>query len=365
MLQYIKNHLLLGVLFCTLPSLSSAQSVEQFTIKSPSDNKGLSRNSHILSIEETAQGFYVLTKKNGCYLVNQRGRFPTKPILAPDNRRDYFLDLIPNQKAVSLWANGNELISLNHNTDDRQSYSSSLFSKTVQTNSIAIDKKGTIYVGTEKDGIFVFTQDEWGNYTELARRISAFGQELPSNNIQCIYKDNDGVIWIGTDAGLASITDGEVKNLSFAEKLPKGKWARFLGLPPEAPAFAEPIDAIVTWGNSILMANDKGLYKASIIQDSVKHISHYNLEERLSSPLSDIGEMIVDIDGNLWIAANHLIHYNITADKLTEMSNIHYFKGQGFLSLGEDTRNDKILVGTIKGGLYQLNYQNIDIGMNW
>lgn len=354
------------VLLCALPLTLSAQLVKQFTLIPPSTSQQeLSRYSKILSIEENARGFYVLTKKSGCFFINKQEQSSIKPIATPDNRRDYFLDLIPNDNSVSLWANGHEIMPLNTVSDERFSYSSSYFSETVQTSSITIDKEGTVYVGTEKDGLFIFSEDEWGNYTELARRVSTFEQELPSNNIQCIYKDTNGVIWVGTDLGLASITDGKIKNLSFAERFPKSKWARFWGRPPAAPTFAEPVDAIVSWGNCILMANEKGLYKVSVVQDSIKHLSYYDFSDRLSSPLSDIKEMIVDIDGNLWIAANHLIHYNITTDKLTEVSKLHSFKGQGFLSLAEDVNNDKILIGTNKGGLYQFNYQNLSLGLNW
>jgi len=365
MLKYFTIRINWGVLLCTLPLFLSAQSVEQFIVKPPSArNQEIGVRSQILSIEETKHGFYVLTKKKGCFFVSAQGQFSLAPIVTPNDRRD-FLDLISNRNSVSLWANGHEIMPLNSKSDDRLPYSSSYFSETVQTNSITVDEKGTVYVGTEKDGVFIFRQDEWGNYTELARRVSTFEEELPSNHIQCIYKDTNGVIWVGTDAGLASITDGYVKNLSFAEKLPKSRWARFLGRPPEPPVFAEPVDAIVSWGNSILMANDNGLYKVSVIQDSIKYLSHYDFTDRLSSPLSDVKEMMIDIDGNLWIAANHLIHYNISTDKLTEVSKFHSFKGQGFLSLAEDVKNNKILIGTNKGGLYQLNYQEIGIGMNW
>ena len=355
-----------GVLLCTFPFILPAQLVEQFTLIPPSANRQeLSKYSNILSIEKSTKGFYVLTKKSGCFLINEQSQSSIKSIVSPDNRRDYFLDLIPNDHTVSVWANGHEIMPLNTKSDERLPYSSSYFSETVQTNSITIDKKGTVYVGTKKDGLFIFSQDEWGNYTELARRVSSFDQELPSNNIQCIYKDTNGVIWVGTDKGLASITDGKVKNLSFAERLPKSKWARFWGRPPTPPVFAEPVDAIVSWGNCVLMANENGLYKVSVIQDSLQHLSYYNFSEKLSAPLSEIKEMMVDIDGNLWIAANHLIHYNITTDKLTEVSNLHTFKGQGFLSLAEDIKNNKILIGTNRGGLYQINYQDLSLGLNW
>lgn len=366
MLKYFTIRINWAVLLCILPFFSFAQLVEQFVIKSPSGrSQEIGAYSYILSIEESSHGFYVLTKKKGCFFIDDQGHFSLAPIVVPNDRRDYFLDLIPNKNTVSLWANGHEIMPLNSKSDNRLPYSSSYFSKTVQTNSITVDEKGTVYVGTEKDGVFIFKQDEWGNYTDLARRVSTFEQELPSNHIQCIYKDANGVIWVGTDAGLASITDGYVKNLSFAEKLPKSRWARFLGLPPEPPVFAEPVDAIVSWGNSILMANNNGLYKVSVIEDSIKHLSHYSFEDRLSSPLSNVKEMMVDMDGNLWIAANHLIHYNITTDQLTEVSRFHSFKGQGFLSLAEDAKNNKILIGTNRGGLYQLNYQEIGLGMNW
>jgi ligand-binding sensor domain-containing protein len=283
----------------------------------------------------------------------------------PDDRRDYFFDLVSNQKNVFLWANGHEVLPLEDNLSDRRPYTSTFFSKTVQVNNMAMDMNGTIYVGTLSDGLFAFAKDEWGDYSNLARRISTCEDELPSNVIQCLYQDSKDVIWVGTPEGIASITNGEVKNLSKRELFPQTWWQKFLGRERERPVFSESVHAITSWGDSMLFAGDDDLYKASVLKDSLQYLSKYDLPNRLANPLSDIKELLVDIDGNVWIAGNQLIHFNITRDQLSVMSDLHHFRGQGFLSIAEDVATEKIWIGTNRGGLYKMDYPDPNKGIGY
>ncbi len=364
----LKKHTLWGVLLSLIPSFFCAQSVEHFVQKIPTDQGrplGISRYTSVLSIEKNTNGLYVLTKRGGCYLLDQRAKSELKPLALPNDRKDHFFGLVSNQEKTFLWANGYELLPLNSEKDSRLPYSTTFFSKTVQANNIAVDVDGTIYVGTLSDGLFIFSKDEWGGYSNVPKRVSTFGKELPSNTIQCLYRDSENRIWVGTSAGLATITNGKIQNLSKREILPQKWWQKFLGIERERPVFSESVFAITSWRDTMYFATEDDLYKSSHEGDSLGYLIQYNLSDRLKDPLSDIKDLLVDNDGNFWIAANQLLFYNNTADKLSVISDIHTFKGEGFLSLAEDVEEEKIWVGTNKGGLYKLNYSNFTYGIGF
>lgn len=326
---------------------------------------GLNRSTSIVSIKEGVKGIYVLTQRDGCYLVNPQAKSELESLAMPNDRRDHFLNLVASPKQVHLWANGFEILDLNTKTDNRIAYSTNYFSETVEVSSIAVGDKGTIYVGTASDGLFVFNQDEWGGYSNMAERLSTFENELPSNQIQCLYRDSNNIIWVGTTEGVATIEDGIVNNLSKTNGLAQKWWQKLLGVRGQAPVFAESVYAITSWGGSMLFGCENDLFKATVVDNSLKYASQFHLQERLDQPLENIKEMLVDIDGNLWVAANQLLHFNITTDQLTVVSKSHAFRGDGFLSLAEDVQEEKIWVGTKKGGLYQLSYLDPKAGIGY
>lgn len=68
-----------------------------------------------------------------------------------------------------------------------------------------VDQAGRVWLGTEDRGVNVLVLNETLNDPsddDYAQGLTAGGGELFSNNITSIAEDQDGTIWIGTDAGL-------------------------------------------------------------------------------------------------------------------------------------------------------------------
>lgn len=349
------------ILSCAiLLSLSSvhlgAQSLYPFTpsTTSQSSYSGINQHSDILSIIKNTKGLYVLTQKNGCFLIDQASKNSALSIIEPEGGQDYFHCLFANEKDVFLWANKKEIVALRNHEDGRLSYCSPFFTKTVDADNIAIDKDENIYIGTATDGVFVFSKESNGEYSNLPKRISTINGELPSNNIQCLYTANNGVVWVGTNAGIASITNGIVYNYSKATTANHKQWPGFLNVEGSATDFlSQSIYAMSSWGNSLILAGENDVYRALLSKDSIEYLHKYNLPNKLRIPLTNVNALMVDIDGNLWIAANQLLRYSIPTDKLSVISDIYKFKAKGFLSIAEDLKNKTIWIGTIRGGLYE------------
>ena len=358
-MQEITNKYFSLLLLCFSPVFLISQSLERFVARTPtalSTSSSIKLSSSLLSINESNKGLYVLTQREGCFLINQKYKNRASAIVEPVNNRDYFHSLVVNGKEILLWANEKELITLKNKDGERLSFSTSFFSKTVDSKNIVIDPVGNVYIGTASDGLFIFERDENGVYRDVPKRISMIDEQLPSNNIQCLYKDIDGTIWIGTDAGIASVKEGRVHNYSKVT-ITHHQWSSLLGVTTKTCPFSQSIYAISNWGNnSLLLAGDRDLYRINLKNDSIKNIYQYHLFSKLENPLTNIQALMVDIDGNVWIAANQLIRYNITTDKVAILSDIYNFKSQGFLSLHEDLKGRKVWVGTNRGGLYHLKY---------
>lgn len=77
------------------------------------------------------------------------------------------------------------------------------------------DREGTIWLGTDKDGLVRFKDGKFTTYTTA--------QGLSSNSIETIFEDREGTLWVGTrDNGITRITRQVITTLSEKDGL-KGK----------------------------------------------------------------------------------------------------------------------------------------------
>jgi ligand-binding sensor domain-containing protein len=67
-----------------------------------------------------------------------------------------------------------------------------------EVNKICRDKKHQIWIGTEKSGVFVYSNGTWEKYDEE--------KGLADNNISDIFEDRNGVIWVITKKGISKIS---------------------------------------------------------------------------------------------------------------------------------------------------------------
>jgi ligand-binding sensor domain-containing protein len=76
---------------------------------------------------------------------------------------------------------------------------------------ISCDRRGDMWVGTDGDGLFRFSN---GQMTAYRTRDG-----LMNNQIRAIYEDRRGVIWVGTTTGLSRFQDGNFTNYSARDGL--------------------------------------------------------------------------------------------------------------------------------------------------
>lgn len=85
----------------------------------------------------------------------------------------------------------------------------------VSFDNIAVTKRGSIWILSERDGLFHVPDPKVPKTFEWYRKGASLDRSLPSNNIAFFHEDSEERIWVGTDAGLICL---EKKN---------GKYRRF------------------------------------------------------------------------------------------------------------------------------------------
>jgi len=77
--------------------------------------------------------------------------------------------------------------------------------------SLLEDRKGNIWIGTIRDGVYKYDGSNYTHYTTT--------EGLIDNIIGCIAEDKDGNIWFGTDGGVSCFDGKEFRNYSMTDGL--------------------------------------------------------------------------------------------------------------------------------------------------
>lgn len=91
---------------------------------------------------------------------------------------------------------GDGLLVFDPETGESRPYSQNFNER--QINSICIDKKGRLWIGTDFNGVFLKQSDE-DEFISFKKSDSL--NSLADNDIRQIYEDHSGTIWIGTEGG--------------------------------------------------------------------------------------------------------------------------------------------------------------------
>lgn len=345
-------------LFFIMPLFIRAQNLNQIVQLLPDENGlifGINKNTSVQSIVARTEGLYILTAKDGCYLLSGKTREGLSLLTLPEDRRDVYMQLLKVEPSVFLWANSSQFLNLDQPEAERLEYVGSHFNKNFTVTDIDVDKYGRVFVATANDGMFIFRKDmKTGDYTQVPIRISTVDKQLPSNKVNCLYRDEEDVLWIGTEKGVSTMRENIITNLTIPKEIIKQKWWQYIfGITVNEEKFKEPVELITSWGDCILFANKEYLYKADRYYEELTRLYSFDIYESLEEPLRELSDIMVDIDDNVWLAGNELLMYNITNEQLHNMSENMPFRGRKFLTITEDVTVRSIWIGMERGGLYE------------
>lgn len=322
-----------------------------------SDN-ALSQTSIISITQNTKGGVLALTDKGQCFALDT-DHDPVSVARSTD-RKMHFDALLASASDVHLLVNYCELHALPLGSQPPHTFTTTRFATTVQPTVSLMSSRGDVFIGTQQDGLFHFRTTPDGGFAPSPTRLSMAEGALPSNAILSLFEDNMGVVWIGTDRGLATLVADVVHNLNpvMAAAVASRKRDRIIAI----PTYSGPVRNIVQWGSSIVFTDGYDLFKLANIPDRPTYIYKHPFSTAPVTDEPNIRQLMVDTYGDLWIAHQTLTRYNLTTGESVSIGREQGLRGQAVSQLLEDIGQLQIWVGTIKGGIYVMDndrYQQI------
>jgi ligand-binding sensor domain-containing protein len=109
-------------------------------------------------------------------------------------------------KAIAFGPEGTAWVAIDSGSASRyQNNAWTSFKDIYSFNTVAVDALGRAWFGDDSKGIIVLNADG----SQALKLTTAEG--LPSNNVQALLTDARGIVWIGTDQGLAKYENGALK----------------------------------------------------------------------------------------------------------------------------------------------------------
>lgn len=314
----------------------------------------------ITSIVQHPQGGVLALTDRGQCLALEAGQPPVSVAQSTD-RKMRFEELLTSASGVHLLVNHCELYALPMDGQPPRAFTTTRFATTVQPTVSMMSRKGDVFIGTQQDGLFHFKTIPDGGFAPSPTRLSTAEGALPSNAIRSLFEDSKGVIWIGTDKGLATLATDSVHNLNpvmVTAAAPPRKRKKTVGIPPYSGA----VRGIVEWGGSIVFTDGYDLFKLANIPHRPTYIYRHPLTVASPDSAPTIQQLLVDTYGDIWIAHQTLTRYNLTTGETVSFGREQGLRGQAVSQLTEDIEQLQMWVGTIKGGVYVINndrYQQI------
>jgi len=167
--------------------------------------------------------------------------------------------------------------------------------------SFAEDDNGLIWMAKKNSGIIIYNIKD-GRSTDL-RHDSYDEGTLSDDHINVIYKDHNGIIWVGTDTGVNMFNP--LFNPFVKVNLPKTSYKVHI------------YDFIKTEDGRLLIGTDNGIYLKKNRKSEVKYLPVYFRGRKLC-----ISKFFLDVDNQLYIGTDYtLFRYNIKTNKAVPLTN--------------------------------------------
>lgn len=196
------------------------------------------------------------------------------------------------------------------------------------------DQDKNIWIGTYKNGLWFYDRKE-DTYSKI-EVLNSSG--LKATNIENLFKDSKGRIWVGSNLGLDIFLEKEKKLASFTYGT-KGLFGDIIR------SIAEDSN------NNIWIGMDgSGLFKfeeVSKIKDS--YFQNFKHSSATKGQYFSIANMVATTDGKLWLLDNdELILFDTVDFSFKEYKNFEAFKEAGFLAVLLENNNN-LWISSTKG----------------
>lgn len=190
--------------------------------------------------------------------------------------------------------------------------------------------KGDIWVGTT-NGLYRVSDDQ----SRVVGSFSEKNSKLKSNQINVLYPDNEGRLWVGTDKGVV-IIDGK-------------HWVQYES--------DHKITGVISTREGIWLLAEKKMW---LIYKEDGRDRWQDAAVRRGISQGPVRALAADSKGNVYVASETLVQFNPYTDKSLVIDKDYGFVSAQTLSLACD-RNDDLWVGTADRGLFRIDMLDSEV----
>ena len=313
--------------------LNPAKPLSQFTLSSWSSRDGLPQNSAQV-VHQSADGYIWVGTQEGLVRFNGREFRVFDRSTAPGFLNNHITSVV-EADSNRLWVgtSGGGVVCLS-TTGTACGTLEGLSSRTIA--SLARDRRGGLWVGTDQDGLNYAFGDSIVTYSTV--------EGLPANRVSALLIDRSEIVWVGTSGGLGRIADGVVSGSPVAalsqtgitalvEDAEGAVWVGTTGglyriLGDESRRFSRTDGLLSDWVLS-LYADATG----NVLIGTTNGVSRYRPDGLDSYQFSGgralnlITALLVDHEGSLWVGTMTTGLHQLREAAITTYTTVHGLTG--------------------------------------
>ncbi|MGC9150984.1 MAG: two-component regulator propeller domain-containing protein [Microbacter sp.] len=209
-----------------------------------------------------------------------------------------------------------------------------------QINQIYQDRIGFVWIATE-DGLSCFDGMKFTSFMHQANDTTS----LLSNYVQSLYEDSSHHFWIGTASGL-----------QYYDRY-QNRFCNFLISGDDKVLLKPFISSIVPFDSSHVLVGTSGYGFYIINALTMRYISSHT--NRLYPANSFVQTLLKDSEGNLWVGTENDGIFLFRRDNKLSIDNEnafvfvgHYLEGQQITSVIDDAPDQKVFIGSMNKGIF-------------
>ncbi|MFM9947403.1 MAG: OmpA family protein [Saprospiraceae bacterium] len=311
---------------------------------------GATEKSNIIAIEIIDNKLYFINKEDGLFVIedlSDHHKLKAIDLINILNKNSSIINGISLHKGeLFLFFDNRYCISLKETYLEKKRFRY-LGDNLTFSDFVIEDKVDDILVATKGTGLHIYPV----NISSQAKKYSITGNNFISNNVNALFKDSNGIIWIGTDKGLAVYSHSEgLKSLC----TPKESFIKQIFNRTKGVFIDYSVEAITERYGKIIIAGREGIHELTVELDSITGIKSLGVKEKLgNASIEFVNSLLVDYRSDLWVAGNLLFKYDFSEESVVKIYNeSDTYNSQRAHCLAEDRMNNKIWVGTAGSGIF-------------
>ena len=293
----------------------------------------------VFEVIKVLEDRYMLTTDKGAFFLNEKND------LFQICEEDFTNIKVAIRSASEMWfAKDNNIYILNMKNGDKEKMLS--LSKNIVVTALYQDRSGVLWVGTNFDGLFKFTN------SDINRKVNNILKKKEANyeayhNVVTTFAENESTVWIGTDDNQIGVVKYKYNNKYSKQTLVDNLQGKLKSI------FRGPNDEILVSTTSGVYVADKKERKLNKYHSSWSSSVIDSLENLI---IHDFAKDYFNID---WLITSKGV-YSVDSDSILKLYDAEKEIGEDFESMSLFLDRDSKLFVVTSSTLYRYDYDSLE-----